>query len=1235
MGATPSTTLTLTSSQTTAQSLNIPNITAADQMTTDKFATTLFNKGFVGGTSYSTSNAGTVTVSGTTVTGSGTSFSPGMAGGTFIASNGASGMIYHVDSNTSLTLLDDTIAGGPGVTYNIYYNNFVVDPSYGAGTADFFIGNNLLFTNGLNIEIDQASNTNTLTIATNPLASGNWTIIVPSITVNDTLVADNFPATLTNKNLSDSTTYVIDAADATKRIGFDVTGTSGMTLTVTSGQTTSQILNLPNITQTDTAIVSFLPQTAYKKVMIGGQDAFSSTLNTAITPSISVPSNTNCQNIAFSPDGLTAYVANNGSNNVLVYSLKTNAFGDITPTLSATWSAPGVTPTGICFNTSVGGRICVTSSITNNYVAFTLLGTALQPNLALPTGSGYPVSSRDGNYVYVTTTSAISIIVADGSSKTDIITGTITGLSVSLAKGVAAASNGTEVYIIQGNLTTNVSYFTISGGTGTTPAGSVALSGGVPRYIVADKQRNFVYAADVSNIFVISTTSKTVTNTIAVSGATLISYLSIANDNTYMYITDTGATKKIHMLNLSTLAATTIINPISSPTTPLTAVPTPDNSALYIVGNDAAIQIAAYDIKKSQYVAYSVGQASQTGSIIDGFLGTEWNKQMIGGVIVFANGVTCDVAYDPDNVNLDSFTTKISQTVTQQNYTIFYKTTLVSPIGSGTIGDGTVLINPTIAWKGDTTNAITFDMSANAAGSGLILTTSQSTANVPQILTIPDLTTSDTMMTLGTNQTITGTKTFNTAPAMTSIFNGGTVTIPTGTDTFTTITATQTLTNKSLSDATTFITDDVTATKRLGFQIAGNTAGVTLTLATAQAISQSLAIPNVGAGDSFVTLNAAQTLTNKNLSDATTFIVDDANNTRRLGFSISNDAGITLTIATAQTNVQGSQSLAIPPVLAGDSFATLNTIQTVAGIKTFSLPQIFTTRITFPTASTTTYNPTQFYAYSRSGVGDKVLLASTTTLVANTTTENNEYQPHQGTKNFLAINSVANSTTLDAQNCVLTSTGTVGTNIVAVAPGSTVTTGRRINYVTTVVNTGVGFNTTNVQYYISSAGPGGGFHFICRFINTSLNASGVNGSRVYIGLANTAGMPPAAATEPSAIGGTSNKIGIFIDSGDANFQVMASSSTTTLTGKTNFSSNVAKTTVGLYEFRMYSAPGNTANVYCSLYNVGTGTAPITANVSSNLPTTNALLYPVFYVQSTGATAASTLSLVSLYCESNL
>jgi hypothetical protein len=66
-------------------------------------------------------------------------------------------------------------------------------------------------------------------------------VVVPSISSTNTL---------TNKSLSDSTTWIVDAADNTKRLNIDVTGTTAITGTLQSTFTTAKTLVLPDAADT-------------------------------------------------------------------------------------------------------------------------------------------------------------------------------------------------------------------------------------------------------------------------------------------------------------------------------------------------------------------------------------------------------------------------------------------------------------------------------------------------------------------------------------------------------------------------------------------------------------------------------------------------------------------------------------------------------------------------------------------------------------------------------------------------------------------------------------------------------------------------------------------------------------------------------------------------------------------------------------------------------------------------
>jgi hypothetical protein len=64
------------------------------------------------------------------------------------------------------------------------------------------------------------------------------------------VVTEAHSATLTNKNLSDSTVAIADVSDSTKQIKFDAAGSTNTSTTILSSQTTNQTITLPNATDT-------------------------------------------------------------------------------------------------------------------------------------------------------------------------------------------------------------------------------------------------------------------------------------------------------------------------------------------------------------------------------------------------------------------------------------------------------------------------------------------------------------------------------------------------------------------------------------------------------------------------------------------------------------------------------------------------------------------------------------------------------------------------------------------------------------------------------------------------------------------------------------------------------------------------------------------------------------------------------------------------------------------------
>lgn len=105
------------------------------------------------------------------------------------------------------------------------------------------------------------------------------------------------------------------------------------------------------------------------------------------------------------------------------------------------------------------------------------------------------------------------------------------------------------------------------------------------------------------------------------------------------------------------------------------------------------------------------------------------------------------------------------------------------------------------------------------------------------------------------------------------------------------------LTNKTLLDTTTTIANTSDPTKKVQFTLSGITTGTTRTIT----------IPN--ANFTLVGADTTQTLSNKNLTDTTTFLINNSDNTKRVLFdcaSITTGTTRTLTIPDANFTLVGT-----------------------------------------------------------------------------------------------------------------------------------------------------------------------------------------------------------------------------------------------------------------------------------------------------------------------------------------
>jgi hypothetical protein len=111
-------------------------------------------------------------------------------------------------------------------------------------------------------------------------------------TVTVALVGESTSSTITNKVIVISgpgANIFSDGTDSTKQIALSASGaTTGTILTLADNQSTSQILNFPNITATDTLVTNNFPATLTNKTISGASNTLTNIPTSALTGTVSL-----------------------------------------------------------------------------------------------------------------------------------------------------------------------------------------------------------------------------------------------------------------------------------------------------------------------------------------------------------------------------------------------------------------------------------------------------------------------------------------------------------------------------------------------------------------------------------------------------------------------------------------------------------------------------------------------------------------------------------------------------------------------------------------------------------------------------------------------------------------------------------------------------------------------------------------------------------------------------------
>lgn len=779
--------------------------------------------------------------------------------------------------------------------------------------------------------------------------------------------------------LIDTTTFIIDATFATRRLGFDIANTiNGSDLILRTNLTAAgtSTADIPNFTGTDTFVMANLAQTLVGKTLTaptiaslqnGGtitipagtytlagdttattftnKDLLSATnnvaanrlnttgaavvVNTAAPPTVGQSlvatsataaawqtlSSTLVDTATFIVDAVTpttriGFDAAGGANTTLVLQSSTTAnrtitFPDATDTVVVVGTAQTLTNKTITDSTStVYTRGIWTST-------GTVLTTATAPTVGqtLRATSGTAATWQNPASGLIDT--QVSIVDSVDATKTLLFdvaggSGTSTTLTTSQAANAVLTLPAATCAIVGDTSTNTLMNKTITSATNTVYAAGFITAGAAVTYGAA--------AAPAGSGYTLVTTSATaatwqLAGNVSGPGSSTTNAITrfadttgkLLKDSPSFILNDAGDLATLNTIRLTTglkgSAGNAVLGltDVASAVNYLTASSAimANNPKLSAAGSDATIGVdivpKAPALSDSYIKFYSsgntaVGMQIQLSSVLNSL---------------------CTMSFVADAAQTYTFpdaTGDVLLSTAAQNVSAkIFDSTNVFAAGAGTLKftpAGTAQLNVTTAQTSTQSVAI-----PNVAGGDSIVTN-----NTTATLTNKTLATGTTRI-QGPSGGYFAFSTVNTSGVNLTITNANivaaSVSIPTTTgDAFLLEQTIQVVRNKSI-DSTNFIVDAANNTKKLGFNLAGMTASRTLTVTSAQTTNQSIAIPNVGAGDSFATVNSSATLTNKIITDSSNNVAANSLKTATTNVAVASatapTAGQAL-VATSSTN---------------------------------------------------------------------------------------------------------------------------------------------------------------------------------------------------------------------------------------------------------------------------------------------------------------------------------------------